>query len=96
MRAWIPASGRRHIDAPDLAGGGRLTRCPLPDKLSAVTTVDGLTSALPTGRVPRMRIQIERARPADAPVIAELLGELLHEIMAAIDEKVFEIGRAHV
>ena len=40
-----------------------------------------------------MRIQIERARPVDAPVIAELLGELLEEIMAAIDEKVFHFDR---
>ena len=40
-----------------------------------------------------MRLQIERAQPADAPVIAELLGELLHEIMAAIDETVFHFDR---
>jgi GNAT superfamily N-acetyltransferase len=40
-----------------------------------------------------MRIQIEPAHPADAPVIAELLGELLHEIMSAIDEKVFRFDR---
>lgn len=36
-----------------------------------------------------MVIAIERAQPADAPIIAELTGELLHEIMAAIGDAVF-------
>jgi len=36
-----------------------------------------------------MHIRIERARPADAPVIAEMVGELLREIMAAIGPGVF-------
>src|SRR5215217_2010521 len=66
-----------------------MTHCPSPDKLSVASHVGGLTSTPSTGRVQRMRILIERAQPADAPVIAELLGELLHEIMAAIDEDAF-------
>ncbi len=36
-----------------------------------------------------MPICIIQAGPSDAPVIAELVGELLHEIMAAIETKVF-------
>lgn len=36
-----------------------------------------------------MSILIEPAQPADAPVITDLVGELLHEIMAAIGESVF-------
>lgn len=36
-----------------------------------------------------MHIQIELAQPADAPIITEMVGELLGEIMAALDEPVF-------
>lgn len=36
-----------------------------------------------------MPIHITQAGPLDAPVIAELVGELLQEIMAAIETKVF-------
>lgn len=41
-----------------------------------------------------MPIRIQRAQPADAPVIAELVGELLQEIMAAIGANVFAFDRA--
>jgi len=41
-----------------------------------------------------MPIRIRRAQPADAPVIAELVGELLQEIMAAIGADVFAFDRA--
>lgn len=33
-----------------------------------------------------MTIRMERARPSDADVIASMVGELLHEIMAALKE----------
>jgi GNAT superfamily N-acetyltransferase len=36
-----------------------------------------------------MDILIRQAQPADAPAIVSMVGELLHEIMAAIDSKVF-------
>jgi len=36
-----------------------------------------------------MDIQIRQAEPADVPAIVSMVGELLHEIMAAIDSKVF-------
>lgn len=36
-----------------------------------------------------MQIRIVRAEPAHAPVIAEMVGELLQEIMTAIGSKVF-------
>jgi GNAT superfamily N-acetyltransferase len=41
-----------------------------------------------------MHVWVERAQPADAPVIAEMVGELLHEIMAAIGPGVFGFDRA--
>ena len=36
-----------------------------------------------------MTIRIDRAQPDDAGVIATMVGELLHEIMAAVKEKAF-------
>ena len=36
-----------------------------------------------------MSIQIVQARPEDADTVATLVGELLHEIMAAVNDKVF-------
>ena len=36
-----------------------------------------------------MSIHIRRAKPYDAPIVAELVGELLQEIMAAIGTKAF-------
>jgi GNAT superfamily N-acetyltransferase len=36
-----------------------------------------------------MSILIEPAQPADAPIITDMVGELLHEIMAGIGEPVF-------
>ena len=41
-----------------------------------------------------MLIAIEQARPADAPIIAELAGELLYEIMAATGDRVFGVDCA--
>ncbi|MBI4003124.1 MAG: GNAT family N-acetyltransferase [Nitrospira defluvii] len=41
-----------------------------------------------------MQIWIKQAEPSDAPIIAELVGELLHEIMAAIGTKAFEYSQA--
>ena len=40
------------------------------------------------------KIRLERAQPSDAPVIAELIGELLHEIMAAIGTQAFEFSQS--
>ena len=40
-----------------------------------------------------MSIRIQQAQPADAPIIAEMVGELLHEIMAAIGSKAFSFDR---
>lgn len=37
-----------------------------------------------------MSIQIVQAQSEDAAVVAELVGELLHEIMAAVNEKAFD------
>ena len=48
-----------------------------------------------------MSIQIAHARPGDADSVATLVGELLHEIMAVVKEKVFDfhhddtVVRAH-
>jgi len=48
-----------------------------------------------------MSIQIAQAQPEDADSIATLVGELLHEIMAAVKDKVFDfhhddtVARAH-
>lgn len=36
-----------------------------------------------------MRIHIEQAGPADASIITDMVGQLLHEIMAALAEPVF-------
>lgn len=41
-----------------------------------------------------MSIRVQQAQPADAPVIAEMVGELLQEIMAAIGANVFAFNRA--
>jgi GNAT superfamily N-acetyltransferase len=41
-----------------------------------------------------MYIQVTQAQPDDAPIIAEMVGELLHEIMAAIGSKVFTFDLA--
>lgn len=41
-----------------------------------------------------MLIRIAQAKPSDAPLVAELVGELLQEIMAAIGAKAF--GFSHV
>lgn len=41
-----------------------------------------------------MQLRIERAQPVDAPVIADMVGELLREIMAAIGPGVFGFDRA--
>jgi GNAT superfamily N-acetyltransferase len=41
-----------------------------------------------------MNIQITRALPADAPILTEMVGELLQEIMAAIGSKVFTFDPA--
>ena len=48
-----------------------------------------------------MSIQIAQAQPEDADSVATLVGELLHEIMAAVKDKVFDfhhddtVARAH-
>lgn len=39
-------------------------------------------------------MQIAQAQPDDAAVVATLVGELLHEIMAAVSDKVFNFHRA--
>lgn len=41
-----------------------------------------------------MSIRVQQAQPADAPILAEMVGELLHEIMAAIGADVFTFDRA--
>jgi len=41
-----------------------------------------------------MSIQITQAQPEDAAVVATLVGELLHEIMAAVSDKVFNFHQA--
>lgn len=41
-----------------------------------------------------MSIQITQAQPEDAAVVATLVGELLHEIMAAVSDKVFNFHHA--
>lgn len=41
-----------------------------------------------------MLIQIAQAHPDDAAVVATLVGELLHEIMAAINDKAFNFQQA--
>lgn len=40
------------------------------------------------------KIRLERAQPSDAPVIAELIGELLREIMAVIGTQAFEFSQS--
>ncbi len=42
-----------------------------------------------------MSIRITQAQSSDAPLVAELVGELLQEIMAAIGTKAFEFSLAH-
>src|SRR4029077_7747621 len=37
-----------------------------------------------------MNLRIDHAQPDDAPVIAQMVGELLREIMAMVETKVFE------
>jgi len=41
-----------------------------------------------------MSIQITQAQPEEAAVVATLVGELLHEIMAAVSDKVFNFHHA--
>lgn len=41
-----------------------------------------------------MSIQIAQAQPEDAAIVATLVGELLHEIMAAVGDKVFSFHQA--
>jgi GNAT superfamily N-acetyltransferase len=41
-----------------------------------------------------MSIEITQAQPEDAAVVATLVGELLHEIMAAVSDKVFNFHQA--
>ncbi len=41
-----------------------------------------------------MSIQITQAHPGNAAVVATLVGELLHEIMAAVSDKVFNFHQA--
>ncbi|MDO9119735.1 MAG: GNAT family N-acetyltransferase [Nitrospira sp.] len=41
-----------------------------------------------------MPIQITQAQPEDAAIVATLVGELLHEIMAAVSDKVFNFHQA--
>ena len=40
-----------------------------------------------------MSIRITQAQPSDAPLVADLVGELLQEIMTAIGAKAFEFSR---
>lgn len=40
-----------------------------------------------------MQLRIDHAQPNDAPVIAQMVGELLHEIMASIGTKAFSFDR---
>src|SRR4029077_1722820 len=37
-----------------------------------------------------MQLRIDHAQPDDAPIIAQMVGELLREIMAMVETKVFE------
>jgi len=41
-----------------------------------------------------MSIQIRQAQPEEAAVVATLVGELLHEIMTAVSDKVFNFHQA--
>ena len=41
-----------------------------------------------------MSIRLTHAQPSDAPLVAELVGELLHEIMMAIGAKAFGFSHA--
>ena len=41
-----------------------------------------------------MSIQIRQAQPEEAAVVAALVGELLHEIMTAVSDKVFNFHQA--
>jgi GNAT superfamily N-acetyltransferase len=41
-----------------------------------------------------MSIRITQAGPSDAPVVAELVGELLHEIMTAIGTQEFQFSQS--
>jgi GNAT superfamily N-acetyltransferase len=41
-----------------------------------------------------MQIRVQAAQPSDAPLIAELVGELLREIMAAVGTKAFRFSLA--
>ena len=41
-----------------------------------------------------MSIQIAQAQPEDAAIVATLVGELLHEIMAAVNAKAFNFHQA--
>ena len=40
-----------------------------------------------------MQLRIDHAQPNDAPIIAQMVGELLHEIMASIGTKAFTVDR---
>lgn len=40
-----------------------------------------------------MQLRIDHAKPNDAPIIAQMVGELLHEIMASIGTKAFNVDR---
>ena len=40
------------------------------------------------------KIRITQAQPSDAPIVAELVGELLREIMTAIDTQAFEFSQS--
>ena len=40
-----------------------------------------------------MQLRIDHAKPNDAPIIAQMVGELLHEIMASIGTKAFSVDR---
>jgi hypothetical protein len=37
-----------------------------------------------------MNLRIDHAQPDDAPIIAQMVGELIREIMAMVETKVFE------
>ena len=39
-----------------------------------------------------MSIRVTQAQPSDAPIVAELVGELLREIMTAIGTQAFEFS----
>ncbi|MEO5956443.1 MAG: GNAT family N-acetyltransferase [Nitrospiraceae bacterium] len=40
-----------------------------------------------------MQLRIDHAQSTDAPIIAQMVGELLHEIMASIGTKAFRVDR---